>query len=340
MDFNHELSSSAVCIDIERESLRRELFPPIEPFSTGELKVSDIHTIYWEQNGNPNGYPVLFVHGGPGGGTNSQNRTFFDPTFYRIVLFDQRGAGKSTPHACLEENTTWELVQDIEKLREHLDIEEWLVFGGSWGSTLSLAYSQLHPKHVSGLVLRGIFLLREKEIKWFYEGGASALFPDAWEKFRDFIPEEERGSLVAAYHKRLQSDDQAVQLEASKRWTAWEMITSCLLPNQDALKRGSDEKFCLAFARIENHYFMNKGFFPQDAYLLDNVDKIQHIPAVIVQGRYDIVCPIMTAWDLHKRWPLAKLKIVPDAGHSVKEPGIAAELVAATEAFKEVLKIK
>ncbi|KAI5084371.1 hypothetical protein GOP47_0000540 [Adiantum capillus-veneris] len=337
---NRDLPSSTVLYDAEQGSLRKELYPPIEPYSTGELKVSEIHTLYWEQNGNPDGYPVLFLHGGPGGGTSSNNRRFFDPSFYRIVLLDQRGAGKSTPHACLEENTTWHLIEDIEKLRKYLNIEEWLVFGGSWGSTLSLAYTQLHPEHVTGIILRGIFLIRKKEIDWFYEGGAAALFPDAWENYRDFIPEEERGDFVTAYSKRLKSNDPAIELGASKAWTNWEMATSFLLPNEDSLKRGKDDNFSLAFARIENHYFINKGFFPMDSYLLDNVDKIRHIPAVIVQGRYDVVCPMMSAWDLHKAWPEAKLKVVPDAGHSANEPGITAELVAATESFQKFLKKK
>lgn len=313
---------------------RRELYPPIEPYSTGNLKVSELHTLYWEQSGNPDGHPVVFLHGGPGAGTSSSNRRFFDPNFYRIILFDQRGAGKSIPHACLEENTTWDLVEDIERLRKHLDIEEWQVFGGSWGSTLALAYMQSYPEHVAGVVLRGIFLIRKKEIEWFYEGGAAAIYPDAWEAYRDLIPENERGNFVAAYNKRLNSTDPDVELAASKAWTNWEMTTSYLLPNEESLKRGEDDKFSLAFARIENHYFINNGFFPTDSFLLDNVDKIRHIPAVIIQGRYDVVCPMMSAWDLHKAWPEAHLKIVLDAGHSANEPAITAELVAANEFFK------
>eukprot|EP00250_Pteridium_aquilinum_P006395 c16334_g1_i1 orf=45-1043(+) len=240
-----EESISADCNEAEESSLRKELYPPVEPYTTGNLKVSEIHTLYWEQSGNPSGYPVLFLHGGPGAGTSSSNRSFFDPSFYRIVLLDQRGSGKSTPHACLEENTTWDLVEDIEKLRKHLDIQEWLVFGGSWGSTLSLAYTQSYPEHVTGIILRGIFLTRKKEIDWFYEGGASALFPDAWEDYRDLIPEDERGNFVAAYSKRLKSNDPAVKLAASKAWTNWEMITSYLIPNEESLKRGEDYKFSL-----------------------------------------------------------------------------------------------
>ncbi|XP_021717189.1 proline iminopeptidase-like isoform X2 [Chenopodium quinoa] len=225
--------------------VNRNLYPPIEPYSSGFLKVSDIHTLYWEQSGNPNGHPVVFLHGGPGGGTSPSNRKFFDPEFYRIILFDQRGAGKSTPHACLEENTTWDLIADIEKLREHLEVPEWQVFGGSWGSTLALAYSQAHPDKVTGLVLRGIFLLRKKEIDWFYEGGAATIFPDAWEQFRDLIPESERGCFVDAYHKRLNSDDKETQLAAAKAWTTLEMMTAHLIPNEDNIKRGDDDEFSL-----------------------------------------------------------------------------------------------
>ncbi|XP_010647982.1 proline iminopeptidase isoform X2 [Vitis vinifera] len=327
-------------MDLGKEvpELNRNLYPPIEPYSSGFLKVSDLHSIYWEQSGNPNGHPVVFIHGGPGGGTSPSNRTFFDPDFYRIILFDQRGAGKSTPHACLVDNTTWDLVNDIEKLREHLEIPEWQVFGGSWGSTLALAYSQSHPDKVTGMVLRGIFLLRKKELDWFYEGGAAAIYPDAWEPFRDLIPENERDCLIDAYHKRLNSDDMETQYAAARAWTKWEMMTAHLLPNEENIKKGDDDKFSLAFARIENHYFVNKGFFPSDSFLLDNIEKIRHINATIVQGRYDMCCPIMTAWDLHKAWPEADFKIVPDAGHSANELGIAAELVAANEKLKNIIK--
>ncbi|KAK6163554.1 hypothetical protein DH2020_000418 [Rehmannia glutinosa] len=318
--------------------ISRSLYPDIEPYSTCFLKVSDIHTIYYEQSGNPDGYPVVFLHGGPGGGTSPSNRKFFDPNFYRIILFDQRGAGRSTPHAFLEENTTWDLIEDIEKLRDHLKIPEWLVFGGSWGSTLALAYSESHPDKVTGMVLRGIFLLRKKEIDWFYEGGAAAIFPDAWEPFRDLIPESERGCFVDAYHKRLNSNDKETQYAAARAWTKWEMMTAHLLPNEVSIKRGDDDEFCLAFARIENHYFVNKGFFPSDSYLLDNIEKIKHIKTVIVQGRYDVCCPLMSAWDLHKAWPEADLRVVPDAGHSANEPGISQELVAATDKLKCIFK--
>ncbi|KAK4708786.1 hypothetical protein R3W88_029711 [Solanum pinnatisectum] len=327
-------------MDLKKEfpELKKDLYPSIEPYCTGFLKVSDLHTIYWEQSGNPNGRPVVFFHGGPGGGTSPNNRRFFDPVFYRIILFDQRGAGKSKPHACLEENTTWDLVGDIEKLREHLKIPEWQVFGGSWGSTLALAYSISHPDKVTGIILRGIFLLRKKEIDWFYEGGAAAIYPDVWEPFRDLIPEEERKCFVKAYHKRLNSDTLETQYAAARAWTKWEMMTSHLLPNEENIKRGDDDDFSLAFARIENHYFINKGFFSSDSFLLDNVEKIKHIKTIIVQGRYDVCCPMMSAWDLHKAWPEAEFIVVSGAGHSANEPGIAAELVAANEKLKNVLE--
>lgn len=327
---------------MEKETilLNRNLYPHIDPYSSGFLKVSDLHSLYWEQSGNPNGHPVVFLHGGPGAGTSPSNRRFFDPEFYRIILFDQRGAGKSTPHACLEHNTTWDLVEDIEKLREHLDIPEWQVFGGSWGSTLALAYSQSHPQRVTGLVLRGIFLLRKKELDWFYEGGAAAIYPDAWESFRDFIPENERDNFISAYSKRLNAKDLETQYAAAKLWTKWEMMTAHLLPNEENIKRGDDDAFSLAFARIENHYFVNKGFLHSDSYLLDNVDKIRHIKTIIVQGRYDMCCPLISAWDLHKAWPESELKIVQDAGHSANEPSIAAELVEANEKHKNILKAK
>ncbi|KAF0925231.1 hypothetical protein E2562_015641 [Oryza meyeriana var. granulata] len=321
----------------QQPPLRRNLYPHIEPYDTGFLKVSGVHTIYYEQSGNPHGHPVVFLHGGPGAGTSPGNRRFFDPEFFRIVLFDQRGAGRSTPHACLEENSTWDLVADIEKLRQHLGIPEWQVFGGSWGSTLALAYSQTHPDKVTGIVLRGIFLLRKKELDWFYEGGAAAIFPDAWEPFRDFIPEDERSCFIAAYSKRLTSSDADVQAEAARRWTMWEMMTAHLIQNHENIRRGEDDKFSLAFARIENHYFVNKGFLPSESHLLDNVDKIRHIKGFIVQGRYDVCCPMMSAWDLHKAWPEAEFKVVPDAGHSANEVGVAAELVSANEKLKSML---
>ncbi|CAI5987334.1 unnamed protein product [Closterium sp. NIES-65] len=318
-----------------RVRVRHELYAPIEPYRSGTLAVSDVHTVYWEESGNPKGQPVIFLHGGPGGGTSPANRRFFDPTFFRIILLDQRGAGRSTPHACLEENTTWHLVEDIETLRKHLGVDKWLVFGGSWGSTLSLVYAATHPDRVAGLILRGIFLLRRKEVEWFYQKGADSIFPDAFDKYREFIPKDEQQDLVTAYHKRLMNDsDPDQQVAAARHWTEWEMATSYLLPNEDSLKRGEDDKFALAFARIESHYFVNKGFLPADSFLLDSVPKFRHIPAVIVQGRYDVVCPIVSAWELHKAWPEAEFKIVPDAGHSANEKGISEQLVAAMESFK------
>ncbi|KMZ64994.1 Prolyl aminopeptidase [Zostera marina] len=317
---------------------KSSLYPEIQPYASGFLKVSNIHTLYWEQSGNPEGYPVVFLHGGPGGGTSPNNRRFFDPEFYRIVLFDQRGAGKSTPHACVEENTTWDLVDDIEKIRKHLEIAEWQVFGGSWGSTLSLVYSQSHPDKVTGIILRGIFMLRKKELDWFYQGGAAAVYPDAYESFRDVIPENERDDFLTAYHKRLNSKDIAMQYKAARAWTTWELMTTYLIQNKEHIEKGEDDDFSLAFARIENHFFVNKGFFPSDSYLLDNIEKIRHIKTIIVQGRYDMCCPMMSAWDLHKAWPESELKIVADAGHSANEPGITAELVAANEKFKHSLR--
>ena len=308
-------------------------YPAIEPYRQGRLKVSALHEIYFEESGNPDGKPVVFVHGGPGAGTDARQRRLFDPRKYRIVLFDQRGAGKSTPHACVEENTTWDLVADMEKLRTELGIPRWQVFGGSWGSTLALAYAQTHPERVTELVLRGIFLLRKKEVDWFYQNGADWIFPEPWEAYSSFIPEAERGDYVTAYYKRLMSDDKAVQLEAAKRWSIWEGGTSRLLPDLQMIQNYGADKFALAFARIECHYFYHRGFFETDDQLLRNIDRIRHIPTVIVQGRYDVVCPIRSAWDLNQAWPESELIVVPDAGHSAFEPGITAELIAATDRF-------
>jgi len=312
----------------------RTLYPPIEPFNTGRLKVSDFHEIYYEQCGNPNGKPVVFLHGGPGGGIVSEYRQFHDPNAYRIVLFDQRGSGQSTPHASLEENTTWDLVGDIEKLREHLGIEKWQVFGGSWGSTLSLAYAETHPDCATELVLRGIFLCRPKEIKWFYQEGASWIFPDVWEEFIKVIPASERDDMVSAYYRRLTGVDEQVRIASARAWSIWEGTTSKLFFDPESIERFADPTFALAFARIECHYFMNNCFFRTENYLLENIDKIRHIPGVIVQGRYDIVCPITSAWDLHRAWPEAKLHITPDAGHSIMEAGNLSALVETTDAFR------
>ncbi|HZH90017.1 MAG TPA: prolyl aminopeptidase [Pyrinomonadaceae bacterium] len=318
----------------------RDLYPAIEPYDQGMLPVSPVHTLYYEQSGNPEGLPVVFLHGGPGGGTVPDYRRFFDPAAYRIVLFDQRGSGKSTPHANLEDNTTWHLVADIERIREHLGIDRWLVFGGSWGSTLALAYAQTHPERARALVLRGIFLCRPKEIRWFYQEGASAIYPDAWEHYVKVIPEAERDDLLGAFHRRLTSDDEAVRLEAARAWSVWEGSTSKLYPDEDFIAHFGDPQFALAFARIECHYFMNNAFFETDNYLIENVGKIRHIPAVIVQGRYDVVCPLMSAWELHRAWPEAELRIIPDAGHSALEPGTRSALVEATDRFRTVTSDK
>jgi proline iminopeptidase len=312
----------------------RTLYPPIEPHRTGRLEVTGGHSLYFEENGNPKGKPVVFVHGGPGSGTDAKQRRFFDPAVYRIILFDQRGCGKSTPHASLVENTTWDLVADMERLREHLGIERWMLFGGSWGSTLSLAYAQTYPERVTELVLRGIFLLRKQEIDWFYQRGTGALFPDAWEHFLAPIPEEERGDLLHAYAKRLFGDDKHTQQEAARAWSVWEGRTSCLYPNTELITRNAEDDFSIAFARIECHYFVNKGFMRSDSQLLDDVHRIRHIPAVIVQGRYDVVCPPESAWALHRAWPEAQFVMVPDAGHSANEPGNTSALVEATDRFR------
>jgi len=312
----------------------RTLYPEIEPYDSGMLKVSDLHTLYYEQSGNPNGKPVVFLHGGPGGGTNPKCRRFFDPAVYRIVLFDQRGCGKSTPHAELKDNTTWHLVNDIERIRTHLGIDRWQVFGGSWGSTLALAYAQTHPDQVTELVLRGIFMLRRWELEWFYQKGCDALYPDAWESYLKAIPEVERGDLMSAYYRRLTSSDPKVRVNAARAWSVWEGATSYLWQDTSHIESSGEDEFALAFARIECHYFVHGGFFEHDDQLLRNVERIRHIPAVIVQGRYDVVCPMRSAWDLHRAWPEADLRAVQDAGHSAFEPGNISELVQATDRFR------
>jgi len=312
----------------------RTLYNPIEPYDTGRLKVSSLHEIYYEQCGNPEGKPVAFLHGVTGGGILPEYLQFHDPETYRIVLFDQRGSGQSTQYASIEENTTWDLVTDIEKLRAHLGIERWQVFGGSWGSTLSLAYAETHPDRATELVLRGIFLCRPKEIKWFYQEGTSWLFPDVWEEYVKVIPEDERFDMVSAYYRRLTSDDEQVRIEAARAWSIWEGSTSKLLFDYESIEKFADPQFALAFARIECHYFMNNCFFPTDDYLVENVGKIRHIPGVIVQGRYDVVCPMTSAWDLHRAWPEADLHITPDAGHSILEPGNLTALIEATDKFR------
>jgi len=312
----------------------RELYPEIEPYQQGYLKVSPVHEIYYEQSGNPDGIPIVFVHGGPGGGTEPFQRRFFDPAAYRIVLFDQRGAGKSRPHASLEDNTTWHLVSDMERLREELGIERWVVFGGSWGSTLGLAYSETHPERTRGVIVRGIFLVRPKEIAWFYQEGASFLFPDAWEEYLEPIPPVERGDMVSAYYRRLTSSDASVRARAARAWSVWEGSTSRLRQDPKLIARSGGAAFADALARIECHYFVHGSFLRHPDQLLDEVEKIRRIPGVIIQGRYDVVCPPISAWDLHRRWPEAEFHMVPDAGHSAMEPGIIDRLVEATDRFR------
>ena len=309
------------------------LYPPLEPYRTGYLSVGDGHSIYFEESGNPDGKPCVFVHGGPGGGSSPAARQFFNPERYRIVLFDQRGCGHSTPHASLEANTTWHLIADMEQLREELSIDQWLVFGGSWGSTLSLAYAQKHPERVTELVLRGIFLLRPEEIRWFYQEGASSLYPDTWQNYLAPIPEDERSDLVTAFHKRLISDDETERLAAARAWSVWEASTSFLHQNADFMEKLDEPEAALAMARIESHYFVNGGFFDSPNQLLENIDAIRHIPTEIVQGRYDVVCPPTTAWELHRAWPEANFHMIANAGHSAFDPANASALVAATDRF-------
>ncbi|REE77054.1 proline iminopeptidase [Rhodococcus wratislaviensis] len=317
----------------------RTLYPTLEPYQFGHLDVGDGQQMYWEQSGNPDGKPVVFLHGGPGGGTDPAQRQFFDPQVYRIVLLDQRGCGRSTPHvadgADLSVNTTDRLLDDVELLRTHLGIDRWQVFGGSWGSTLALAYAQKHPGRVTELVLRGIFLLRRSEIDWYYNGGAGHLFPELWEEFLAPVPEPERGGdLVEAYHRLLQSDDPDVATRAAVAWSTWEGATSSLLPKPERVVETSQPRFALAFARIENHYFHNRGFL-DEGRLLRDAAALDGIPGVIVQGRYDVVCPATSAWALHRAWPGSRLEIVDDAGHSAMEPGIVHHLVEATDRFRD-----
>lgn len=312
----------------------REFYPVIEPYNKGMLKVSDLHTLYFEECGNPEGRPVVFLHGGPGGGVAPDHRRFFDPKAYRIILFDQRGSGKSTPCAELRENTTWNLVKDIETIRTHLNIDKWVVFGGSWGSTLALAYAITHPEKVKALVLRGIFLCRPSEIKWFYQEGASQIFPDVWDEYLKPIPENERHDMVNAYYKRLTHDSSEIRLEAAKAWSKWEAATSRLIIDQNAIDDFDDPDYALSFARIECHYFTNNAFFETDNWLLENVNRIRHIPCAIVQGRYDVVCPARSAWDLHKAWPEAKFTFIADSGHAAAEPGTRSALIEATDSFR------
>jgi len=311
---------------------RSELYPETEPYRAGMLKLDGVHAMYWEQSGNPQGAPVLFLHGGPGAGASPAHRRFFDPAHYRIVIFDQRGAGRSTPLGELRDNTTPHLVADIERLRQHLGVERWLVFGGSWGSTLALAYGEAHPDRCTGFVLRGIFLCRRSEIEWFLYG-LKNLFPEPWRAFTDSLPEAERGDLLAAYYRRLKNPDPAVHLPAARAWSTYEGACSTLLPSPETVAYFAGDGVALGLARIEAHYFSHDIFLPQNA-LLDNAHRLRRVPCVIVQGRYDAVCPIVSADDLRRAWPEAEYVVVPDAGHSAWEPGISASLVRATERFK------
>ena len=310
----------------------RPLYPPVEPYARGHLDVGDGHRVYWEMCGNPSGKPAVFLHGGPGGGFSPEHRRLFDPRRYRVLLFDQRGCGKSTPHGSLDANTTWDLVADIERLRRLMDVERWLVFGGSWGSTLALAYAQTHPERTSELVLRGIFLLRRWELLWYYQHGASLLFPDKWERFLAPIPPAERDDLIAAYRRRLLDPDPAVQLEAARAWSLWEGETITLLPNAEFSRQFGADDYARAFARIENHYFVHGGWL-DEGQLVRDVGRLRAVPAVIVQGRYDIATPVASAWDLHRAWPQAEFRLVEGAGHAYSEPGIQTTLLEATDRY-------
>lgn len=314
-------------------TLEDVLYSPIEPYDSGMLSVSEIHTIAWEKSGNPDGIPVVVIHGGPGGGGQPAYRQYFDPKTYNIIQFDQRGCGKSTPYAELTENNTQASVSDIEQLRQLFGIEQWHVFGGSWGSTLALVYAQEHPQRALSLMLRGIFMCRKSELQWFYQDGASHIFPDAFESYREHIPKQEQGDLIKAYHLRLTSDDVNTRRAAAKEWTRWEMATSRLFPDDSYLEKAEDLDFAVAFARIECHYFIN-AIFLEEAHILNHVNTIQHIPTTIVQGRYDVVCPARSAWELHKSMPNSTLILVPDAGHSMGEVSIARELVALTNSYR------
>lgn len=311
------------------------LYPQTAPFDQRMLEVGDGHELYVEQCGNPDGIPVVVLHGGPGGGCSPAMRRYFDPSAFRIVLFDQRGCGRSIPHARVEDNTTWHLVADIETIREALEIEQWAVFGGSWGATLSLIYAQAHPDRALHLVLRGVFLMMQRELDWFYGGGAGQFWPDLWARFTGLIPEAEHGDLIEAYHKRLFSGDRNEEILYGRAWSAWENALAAI--GNDGHGGESPPEYARAFARIENHYFTNGGFLREDGQILADVGKIAHIPATIVQGRYDMICPPTSAWELHKAWPASKLRFVPRAGHALSEPGISAELVRATDRIAQGL---
>jgi proline iminopeptidase len=327
------LDVAAQLCQASRVPQQRSLYPAITPYESGFLRVSPIHELYWEQSGNPKGKPVVFLHGGPGGGTDPKHRRFFDPKRYRVVMIDQRGCGRSRPHASLDDNTTWALVDDLERLREQLGIERWQVFGGSWGSTLALAYAQAHPQRTTELVLRGIFTFTDAEMQWFYGGGTATLFPDVWADFLSPIPEAERGDLLRAYHKRLTGDDPTERSRCATAWSLYECRVATLMPDPEVEAHCEDPCFTLPFARIECHYFVNGGFLEHDRQLLDACDRIAHIPTTIVHGRYDVICPVRNAWQLHQRLPKSRLTIVPDAGHSAFEPGIISALVEATDFY-------
>jgi len=314
----------------------RQLYPAIESYASGLLDVGDGHRVYWERCGTPGGIPAVFLHGGPGGGCGPSHRRLFDPARYDVLLFDQRGCGRSLPHAELAANTTWDLVADIERLRTMCGHDKWLVFGGSWGSTLALAYAETHPERTSALILRGIFLLRQIEIDWYYQGGAAWLFPDKWERFLAPIPEADRNDLVGAYRRRLTGDDASVRLEAARAWAQWEGETITLLPDPATATGFGDAHFALAFARIENHYFVHRGWM-EEGQLLRDAGRLRDIPGTIVQGRYDIATPMRSAWDLHRAWPEAEFHLIPDAGHAYNEPGILDRLIRATDQHAERL---
>ena len=316
----------------EKMTEMRGLYPEIEPFDQGHLDVGDGHYIYWERVGTPGTKPAVFLHGGPGGGFNAKHRQLFDPDLYDVIFFDQRGCGKSTPHASLEANTTWHLVADIERLREMAGFSKWMVFGGSWGSTLALAYAQIHPERVSELILRGVYTLTRAELSWYYQFGVSEMFPDKWERFIAPIPEDERGDMIAAYRKRLVGDDPDEQLRCALAWSRWEGETITLMPEPQTSDTFGEDGFALAFARIENHYFTHAGWL-EEGQLLRDAHKLADIPGVIVHGRYDMPCPARYAWQLHQAWPKAEFHLIEGAGHAFSEPGILDQLVRATERF-------
>lgn len=316
---------------LSQKSAAAYLYSSIEPFDQRMFDVGDGHHIYVEQSGNPNGIPVVVLHGGPGGGCSPAMRRYFDPQIYRVILFDQRGCGRSRPHASVADNTTWHLVNDIELIRVTLKIDRWIVFGGSWGATLSLIYAQEHPDCVAALVLRGVFLMRQEELDWFYGGGAGRFWPDLWAQFANIIPKSERGNLISAYHSRLFSGDQRIETRFAKAWSSWENALASI--DSDGISGESPADYARAFARLENHYFQNNGFLNDDQQILNRMSKIAHIPGVIVQGRFDMICPPKSAYELENAWPEARLVLIGRAGHALSEPGISAELVRTMDAF-------